>query len=513
MATSPLVSTSSPLTSTNLPLISTNGVPLALANENLWRTQLFVDGVWCGADDESRFDVVNPANAQVIAQVADAGASETARAIAAAERAQLIWAAKTAQERSSVLRRWYDLVCANQEDLAHILTLEQGRPLHEARAEIAYGASYIDWFAEEAKRIYGDIIAPANNNQRILVIKQPIGVVAAITPWNFPNAMLARKVAPALAAGCAVVAKPAAETPLSALALAYLAEQAGVPAGVLNIVCGTASAAIGVELTTNPIVSKLSFTGSTAVGKLLMSQGASSVKKMSLELGGNAPFMVFADADIEAAVAGALAAKFRNAGQTCVCVNRFYIHRRVYAEFTQKFIAAAAQWVIGDGFDPSVQLGPLISPKAQQKVDDLVADALNRGATLAYVAELNAHCAAGYFAPLQVLTEVAAESRLLKEEIFGPVAALVAFEDEAEVVALANSTEFGLAAYLYTQDKARIWRLAQVLEVGMLGINTGAISNAMAPFGGVKQSGWGREGSKYGIEDYLQIKYLCESFD
>ena len=495
---------------TELPLVTTGKSPLVLTNENLWRTQLFVGGDWCTADSKSTFDVVNPANTQVIAQVANAGASETARAIAAAQSAQVTWAAKTAQERSSVLRRWYDLVCANQEDLARILTLEQGRPLSEARAEIAYGASYIDWFAEEAKRIYGDVIAPASNNQRILVIKQPVGVVAAITPWNFPNAMLARKIAPALAAGCAVVAKPASETPLSALALAYLAQQAGVPDGALNIICGTDSAAIGVELTTNPTVTKLSFTGSTAVGKLLMAQCASTVKKMSLELGGNAPFIVFADADIDAAVAGALAAKFRNAGQTCVCVNRFYIHRDIYAKFTQNFIAAAAAWVTGDGFDPATRLGPLITPKAQQKVDDLVVDALDRGATLAYSAELSANCAQGYFSPLRILTNVAVESRLLKEEIFGPVAALIVFEDEGEVVAQANNTEFGLAAYFYTKNNARIWRIAQVVEAGMLGINTGAISNAMAPFGGIKQSGWGREGSKYAIEDYLNIKYVCE---
>jgi len=400
----------------------------------------------------------------------------------------------------------------NQEDLARILTLEQGRPIAEARAEIAYGASYIDWFADEAKRIYGDVIGPADRQQRILVVKEPVGVVAVITPWNFPSAMLARKLAPALAAGCAVVAKPASETPLSALALAYLAQVAGVPAGVINIVCGTDSAAIGREFSDNFQVKKMSFTGSTAVGKQLISQCAASVKKITLELGGNAPFIVFADADIAAAVQGALAAKFRNAGQTCVCANRFYIQRAIYPVFVEQFIAAVSQLRLGDSFAPETTTGPLISAKACEKVSRLVDDALEKGATLAYDSGLpNTNEFGGHYASIKVLTHVATNAALCTEEIFGPVAALIPFDTEEEVVALANDSIYGLSAYFYTACAERRWRVAQQLEVGMVGINCGLISNEMAPFGGVKQSGWGREGSKYGLEDYLNIKYLCES--
>lgn len=483
---------------------------IKLNNPQLWRTQCFINGDWCLA--QQTFAVINPANGNLIADVADAGAADACRAIAAAVVAQKMWAEKTAQERSRILRNWFDLVLQHQDDLAQILTLEQGKPLAEARTEIVYGASYIEWFAEEATRIQGDVIAPPSNNQRIITIKQPVGVVAAITPWNFPCAILARKIAPALAAGCAIVAKPAAETPLSALALAYLADKAGVPAGVINIVCGTDAAALGGEFTAHPQVRKLSFTGSTAVGKKLIAQCAPGVKKITLELGGNAPFIVFDDADLDAAVEGAIAAKFRNAGQTCVCANRFYIQRDIYDLFAQKFIAAVSQLVVGDGFNSATNIGPLISEKAIKKVAALVADAVEKGAHVAYESTVIVGDAGnGYFYPLQVLTKVSPDAQLACEEIFGPVAALIPFATEAEVIALANATEFGLAAYCYTRDAARQWRIPELLEVGMVGMNTGLISNAMAPFGGIKQSGWGREGSRYGIDEYLNIKYICES--
>lgn len=491
---------------------------LALQNPYLLRSHCFINGEWCAASAQHTFAVNNPATGEIIAQVADATIIDARRAIDAAVVAQKIWAQETAQTRSRILRRWFDLVLLHQDDLARIITWEQGKPLAEARAEVVYGASYIEWYAEEAKRIYGEVIAPPGDNKRVTTIKQPVGVVAAITPWNFPNAMLARKLAPALAAGCAIVAKPAAETPLSALALAYLAAQAGIPAGVLNVICTADAAAIGTEFTAHSQVRKLSFTGSTAVGKKLIAQCAAGVKKITLELGGNAPFIVFADADMDAAVKGAIAAKFRNAGQTCICANRFYIHRDVYEEFAQKFIAAVAQLHIGDGFAAQTSMGPLISPKAIKKVQDLVADALSKGAQLAYQTDIPGQqlsgekIAQGYFYPAQVLTQVSADAQLLHEEIFGPVAALVAFTTEEEVIALANDTEFGLAAYCYTRDAARSWRLSAALETGMVGMNTGSISNAMAPFGGIKQSGWGREGSHYGIEDYVNIKYICESF-
>ncbi|HSC69284.1 MAG TPA: NAD-dependent succinate-semialdehyde dehydrogenase [Cellvibrio sp.] len=485
----------------------------SLPDSLLMRRLGFINGEWCPADSGNTFSVCNPATGQVIAWVADMGATETHRAINAAAQAQLHWAQKTAKSRSQVMRTWFDLVIQHQDELAHILTLEQGKPLAEARSEIAYGASYIDWFAEEAKRIYGDVIAPANPDQRILVIKQPVGVVAAITPWNFPCAMLARKIAPALAAGCSIVAKPAAETPLSALALAHLAQQAGIPAGVINIVTGKDSAAIGTELTGNPLVRKLSFTGSTATGKTLMQQCAGDVKRLSMELGGNAPFIVFEDADLDAAVVGAMASKFRNAGQTCVCANRFYVHRSIYQEFSEKLLAAMKTLVIGNGMDSRVTLGPLISTKAIDKVTSLVADAQQKGARLEYRADVDANLVVqGYFYPPTLLLDVPADAELNRQEIFGPVAGLVAFDTDEEVIELANDTEFGLAAYCYTYDTKRIRRLSQQLEVGMLGINNGLISNEMAPFGGIKQSGWGREGSRYGIEDYLNIKYLCESF-
>ena len=484
-----------------------------LSNSSLLQTKAFINGEWCDANTQKTFAVNNPATGEMIAQVADLGTDETRRAITAAAQAQIAWAQKTAKERSQLLRCWFDLVMQNQEDLAQILTLEQGKPLAEARGEIAYGASYIEWFAEEAKRIYGDVIAPPSTDQRILVIKQPVGVVAAITPWNFPCAMLARKMAPALAAGCTVVAKPAAETPLSALALAFLAQQAGIPAGVINIVTGMGSAAIGVELTGNPLVRKLSFTGSTAVGKKLIQQCAADIKRITLELGGNAPFIVFDDANVDEAVAGAMASKFRNAGQTCVCANRFYIHRSVYSQFSEKLSAAMKTFSVGSGMDAGVDLGPLISKKAVDKVQALVDDALAKGAHIAYQTELDsAKSQQGYFYPPTLLVNVAPDSALTRQEIFGPVAALIPFDTDEEAIYLANNTEFGLASYCYTLDAKRIKKLSDMLETGMLGINTGLISNEMAPFGGIKQSGWGREGAHYGIGDYVNIKYLCEHF-
>lgn len=484
-----------------------------LHNSSLLQTRAFINGEWCDADTQKTFAVKNPATGEVVAQVADLGVNETRRAITAAAQAQVAWAQKTAKARSQLLCAWFDLVMQHQEDLAQILTLEQGKPIAEARGEIAYGASYIEWFSEEAKRIYGDVIAPPSADQRILVIKQPVGVVAAITPWNFPSAMLARKIAPALAAGCTIVAKPASETPLSALALAFLAAEAGIPAGVINIVVGTDSVAIGTELTGNPLVRKLSFTGSTTVGKQLIQQCAVDVKRITLELGGNAPFIVFDDADLDAAVAGAMASKFRNAGQTCVCANRFYIHRSVYVQFSEKLIAAMRALSVGNGADANVNLGPLISMRAVNKVQTLVNEAVAKGAHIGYQAMLDAaKTVQGYFYSPTVLLNVAPDSELTRQEIFGPVAALIPFDTEEEVIYLANNTEFGLASYCFTRDAKRIKNLSDMLETGMLGINTGLISNEMAPFGGIKQSGWGREGSYYGIDDYVNIKYLCERF-
>ncbi len=484
---------------------------ISLQNPLLLRDQLFINGEWRAADNKKQFAVINPATGKIIALVADAGANETRQAIEVASVAQQEWQSKTAKARSKILRKWFDLVMDNQEDLAQILSCEQGKPLAEARNEIAYGASYIEWFAEEAKRIYGDVIASPSNDKRSITIKQAVGVVAAITPWNFPCAMLARKLAPALAAGCSVVAKPAAQTPLSALALAVLAEQAGVPAGVLNIVCGEDAVAIGNELTRHPLVRKLTFTGSTAVGKKLIQQCAISVKKITMELGGNAPFIVFEDADIDAAIVGAMASKFRNSGQTCVCANRFYIHANIYDEFVEKFSQKITQLIMGNGANHTTTLGPLISPAAVKKVTALVDDALVRGAKKIDVGEyiLTEDLSAEYFYPPTLLTDVPADALLCSEEIFGPVAALVKFNNEREVINLANNTEFGLAAYFYTQDVARIWRVAEQLEVGMVGINEGLLSNVATPFGGIKQSGWGREGSRYGIEEYVNIKYIC----
>ena len=485
---------------------------MLFANIFLSKNQLLIDGNWCPASDGQMFDVKNPATGESLVQVADATPEDAARAVVVAARAQKEWAEKTAIERSSLLRKWFELVMKQQEALAQLLTLEQGKPIVEARSEIAYGASYIEWFAEEAKRVYGDVIPSLKNDQRILVIKQPVGVVATITPWNFPNAMLARKLAPALAAGCAVVAKPAAETPLSALALGQLALDAGIPAGVINILPSTRAQAIGKIFTSQSQVRKISFTGSTAVGKQLITQCAGDVKRMSLELGGNAPFLVFEDADLDMAVEGAIASKFRNSGQTCVCANRFYVHQAVYTVFAEKFAIAMQKLVIGNGMTDGVTMGPLISPTARNKVQGILDDAIARGARIAYQAQLSSSLPATQFFPPTLLVDVPRDARLTCEEIFGPIAALIPFADDKQAIELANASEYGLAAYAYTRDAKRIKQLSDQIQSGMLGINTGLLSNAMAPFGGIKQSGWGREGSLYGLDDYLDIKYLCESF-
>ncbi|WP_017936895.1 NAD-dependent succinate-semialdehyde dehydrogenase [Zestomonas thermotolerans] len=480
---------------------------MQLSDPSLLHEQAYIDGQWLEADDGARFVVSNPANGEPIARVADLGRAETARAIAAARAALPAWSAMTAKERSAILRRWYELIMANREDLARLLSWEQGKPLAESRGEIAYGASFIEWFAEEAKRIYGDLIPTDRQSRRLVVLKQPIGVVAAITPWNFPNAMITRKVGPALAAGCSVVLKPAPETPLSALALAALGERAGLPAGVLNVVTGTDAQAIGGELTRNPEVRKLSFTGSTAVGKLLMAQCAETVKKVSLELGGNAPFIVFADADLDAAVQGALASKFRNSGQTCVCTNRLLVQDGIYEAFTQRLVAAVQALKVAPAEDEEAQQGPLINARAVAKVEAHIADALDKGAKL--LSGGKPHALGGNFFEPTVLGEVTPQMRVAREETFGPLAPVFRFSSEAEAIAMANDSEFGLAAYVYTRDLARAWRVSEALEYGMVGLNEGLISTELAPFGGIKQSGLGREGSKYGIDDYIEQKYMC----
>jgi len=479
---------------------------IELADPGLLRDQAYVDGQWVDADSGETFAVENPATGEVLAEVACCGGAETKRAIDAAGRAFEQWRHTTAKERAALLRRWFDLMMESQEDLARMMTAEQGKPLFEARGEIAYGASYVEWFAEEAKRVYGDTIPQPANDKRVVTIKQPVGVVACITPWNFPNAMLARKIAPALAAGCTVVCKPANETPLSANALAELAERAGIPAGVINILCGQTEE-IGKELTSNPTVRKLTFTGSTAVGKLLMSQCAGTMKRMSMELGGNAPFIVFDDADLDAAVAGAMICKFRNAGQTCVCANRILVQEGVYDEFAEKLAAAVAGIKMGDGTEDGVTVGPLISTEAVANVTSRVTDAVDRGATVEIgggESDLG-EC----FVQPTILTGVTDDMRVFREEIFGPIAPLMKFSTEEEAIAMANDTEFGLASYFYARDVGRIWRVSEALEYGIVGINEGIISNEMAPFGGMKESGHGREGSKYGLDDYLEIKYMC----
>ena len=478
---------------------------LNLNDPSLLETRGYVNGAW--VTTEKTFAVTNPSTGETVAHVADLDVAQTTAAIDAAHAAQVDWAAWTGKERSAVLRAWFDLLVANADDLAAILTAEMGKPLAEARGEIMYGASFIEWFAEEAKRIYGDVIPGHQRDKRIVVLKQPIGVVGSITPWNFPNAMIARKVAPALAVGCTFVARPAELTPLSALAMAVLAERAGVPAGVFNVIPSSNSAAIGKELCANPKVSKITFTGSTRVGKILMSQCSDTIKKMSLELGGNAPFIVFDDADLDAAVAGAMIAKYRNNGQTCVCANRIYVQAGVYDAFAEKLATAVTALTVGDGFADGVTTGPMINDAAIAKVQDHIADAVAKGATVAVGGK--AAQQGGHFFQPTVLTGVTSDMKVAQEETFGPVAPLFRFEDEASVIAMANDTEFGLAAYFYSRDMARIWRVAERLETGMVGVNTGLISTEVAPFGGVKQSGLGREGSKYGTEDYLEIKYIC----
>lgn len=479
---------------------------MQLQDQDLFRQQAYVDGVWVDADQGKTLAVTDPATGEVIGQVPDLGTAETRRAIAAAETAWPAWRALTAADRGQRLKRWHDLMLAHQEDLAQLMTAEQGKPLAEARGEIAYAASFLDWFAEEGRRVYGDLIPPHQADKRILVLKQPIGVCAAITPWNFPSAMLTRKAGAALAAGCTLVARPASETPFSALALAVLAERAGIPAGVFNVITGDPEP-IGAELTGNPVVRKLSFTGSTTVGKLLMRQCADTLKKLSLELGGNAPFIVFDDADLEAAVEGAIQSKYRNTGQTCVCANRFLVQDGIHAAFAARLAERASHLKVGPGREPGVVQGPLINEEAVAKVEAHIADALAKGACL--LTGGARHALGGTFFQPTVLADLSPEMRVAREETFGPVAPLFRFTTEAEAIALANATEFGLAAYFYTRDLARAWRVSEALEYGMVGVNSGLVSTAIAPFGGVKQSGLGREGSRYGIEEYLEMKYVC----
>ena len=479
---------------------------MQLQDSSLLKTQAHIDGQWLDADSGETLAVTNPASGETIANVAKCGTAETRRMIEAAAVAQTQWAKSTIKERAAVLRRWFDLVMENQEDLAQILTAEQGKPLAEARGEVAYGANNIEWFSEESKRVYGDTIPQPSNDKRIVVIKQPVGVVACITPWNFPNAMLTRKIAPAIAAGCAVVCKPANATPLSALALMELAVRAGFPPGLMNIVTGR-TAQIGAELTGNPIVRKVTFTGSTPVGKQLMAECAQTVKRTSMELGGNAPFIVFDDADIDAAVQGTLVSKYRNAGQTCVCSNRIIVQAGIYDEFVSKLTAATQSLVIGNGTEEGVTVGPLIDEKAANNVCDFIDDALAKGAKVALGGGRSD--LGGSFILPTILTDVSRDMRVFSEEIFGPVAPVFKFETEAEVVEMANDTEFGLAAYFYSRDIGRVWRVAEQLEYGIVGVNEGVVSNEMAPFGGVKESGSGREGSKYGMDDYMVMKYIC----
>jgi len=479
---------------------------LKLNDPSLLRQQAFIDGAWCDADAGKTVDVVNPATGETLGTVPHMGAEETRRAIAAANAAWPAWRKKTARERALILRKWNDLMLENADDLAAIMTAEQGKPLAESKGEIAYAASFIEWFGEQAKRIEGDVLESPARDRRIVVTKEPIGVCAAITPWNFPAAMITRKVAPALAAGCPIVLKPAELTPYSALALAVLGERAGVPPGVFSIVIGD-SKAIGAEMCANPIVRKLSFTGSTQVGRLLMEQCAPTIKKLSLELGGNAPFIVFDDADLDAAVEGALASKYRNTGQTCVCANRIYVQDGVYDRFAAKLTAAVAKLKVGNGMEPGVNQGPLIEEKAVEKVEHHIADALGKGARLLLGGKR--HPLGHTFFEPTVLADVTPQMLISDEETFGPVAPLFRFKTEDDVIALANATEYGLASYFYARDIGRVWRVAERIESGMVGVNTGLISNEVAPFGGVKQSGLGREGSKYGMDDYLVIKYIC----
>ena len=479
---------------------------LKLKDPTLLHELCFIDGGWSAADNGAILDVTNPATSEKLGSIPNMGAAETRRAIAAAAAALPAWRARTAKERAIIMRRWFDLMTENQEDLATLMTAEQGKPLAESKTEILYAASFIEWFGEEAKRLYGDIIPGHQSDKRIMVLRQPVGVVAAITPWNFPSAMITRKAGPALAAGCTLVCKPATQTPYSALALAELAHRAGVPKGVFNMITGSATA-IGGEMTGNPLVRKLTFTGSTEVGKKLMTQCAGTVKKLSLELGGNAPFIVFDDADLDAAVQGALASKYRNTGQTCVCANRLLIQAGVYEEFAARLKSAVLQLRVGDGLKGVTDQGPLIDAKAVTKVEEHIADALAKGAKVLLGGKR--HALGGSFFEPTILTDVTPKMLVAREETFGPVAPLFKFESEAQAIAMANETEFGLAAYLYTRDLARSWRVSEAIEYGIVGLNTGIISTEVAPFGGVKESGIGREGSKYGILDYTEIKYVC----
>ncbi|WP_171181299.1 NAD-dependent succinate-semialdehyde dehydrogenase [Ruegeria sp. HKCCD8929] len=465
-----------------------------------------IDGQWRTAEDDAVITVTNPADGSVLGTVPSFGVDETREAISAAKSSQAEWQGRTAKDRATILRRWYQLIIDHTEDLAAIMTAEQGKPLAESRGEVAYGASFIEWFAEEGKRIYGDVIPSPWNDRRIVVVKQPVGVVAAITPWNFPIAMITRKVGPALAAGCTCVAKPASATPFSALAIAALAQKAGVPDGVLNVVTGSARA-IGGELTANPDVQKVTFTGSTDIGKVLMRQSADTAKKVSMELGGNAPFIVFDDADIDAAVEGAIASKYRNAGQTCVCTNRILVQRGIHDAFVERLVARVSDLVVADGFVDGAQQGPLIDLAAVEKVEEHIADACSKGAVVA--AGGVRHALGGSFFQPTVLTGVTTEMAVAREETFGPLAPIFTFDNEEEAIRLANDTEFGLAAYFYSRDIGRIWRVAEALEYGMVGINEGIISTEVAPFGGIKESGVGREGSHYGIEEFVETKYLC----
>ena len=476
-----------------------------LADKQLLKNFSYINGSWHSSATE--FSVTNPVNGAEIIKVSNAGVVETKLAVKAAKDALAMWSAKSANQRATLLRNWFDLMMANQDDLGRILTLEQGKPLAEAKGEVAYGASFIEWFAEEGKRVYGDIIPGPSNDKRIIVIKQPVGVVASITPWNFPNAMIARKAAAALAAGCTFVVRPAKQTPLSALAMAELAERADIPAGVFNVVVGEDARGMGEVLTQHPDIAKFTFTGSTPVGKTLLSQCATSVKKVSMELGGNAPFIVFDDADIDAAVQGAMASKYRNAGQTCVCTNRIFVQQSVLEQFTEKFAQAVSELILGDGLVEGVTIGPMISAQAVSDVESLVSKSIAAGATLICGGKKDP--AGDNFYQATILTNVTNDMPIAANEIFGPVSPIIAFDTEAEVIDMANDTEYGLAAYFYSRDIGRIWRVAEGLEFGMVGINEGIISNAAAPFGGVKQSGNGREGSKYGLDDYLEIKYLC----
>ncbi|UTW12537.1 NAD-dependent succinate-semialdehyde dehydrogenase [Marinobacterium rhizophilum] len=479
---------------------------ITLQDPSLLQSQAYINGQWVDADSGETFSVTNPANGEHLADVASVGAAETRRAIEAAEVAMQSWKAQPAKTRANVLRRWFELIMANQEDLALLMTLEQGKVLAESRGEIAYGASFVEWFGEEAKRVYGDVI-PAQNDRRSIVIKQPVGVVAAITPWNFPNAMISRKVAPALAVGCAIVVKPAAETPLSALAMAVLAERAGVPAGLFSVLPGTDAPAIGGEMTSNPTVKKVTFTGSTPVGKLLMKQSADTVKRTSMELGGNAPVIVLDDADLDAAVAGSIAAKYRNSGQTCICANRILVQSSVYDAFVEKFTAKVNEFRLGNGLDAESTHGPLITTKAVRNVQSLVDDAVAKGARVETGGQVDA--LGDHFYQPTVLSNVVPGMRVAREEIFGPVAPIFRFDTEAQAIEMANDTEFGLAAYVFTRDVGRVWRVSEGLDFGMVGVNEIALGSDATPFGGMKQSGQGREGSKYGLDDYLEVKFIC----